>query len=325
MFQVTGEKCPVCGEAFRDGDDVVFCPDCGTPHHRNCYKELGHCANEEKHAEGFVYKKDVSSARPGPSEETVCPSCGAKNPQEGIFCVSCGAPLHREKAGPSAQARAGYGPAGAENASPFGGMPGGMPGGMGYNTNTVTMFGDMLSPNEEFDGVTAKDWAKYIGPAAPYYLSCFKRRKEHGRKGLWFVISAVIFGPFYFLYRKMWTAGGILLAVTAALSVPGALLLGADFGLLTLTATAADILTKADFVCMIVRTALLILSALFASDWYRASGAAKIKKLRAVSSSEAEYQQELDKRSGPSKIVLYIGMGLLLIYSFTLMWFLQFA
>lgn len=48
-------NCPVCNKAFADGDDIVVCPDCGTPHHRECYKESGHCAMESKHSEGYVF------------------------------------------------------------------------------------------------------------------------------------------------------------------------------------------------------------------------------------------------------------------------------
>lgn len=42
----------MCGKAFVQGDDIVVCPDCGTPHHRACYRSLGHCANEAQHATG---------------------------------------------------------------------------------------------------------------------------------------------------------------------------------------------------------------------------------------------------------------------------------
>lgn len=41
--------CPVCEEAFKENDDVVVCPECGTPHHRSCWAENGKCFNEEKH------------------------------------------------------------------------------------------------------------------------------------------------------------------------------------------------------------------------------------------------------------------------------------
>ena len=41
--------CPVCMQSFKEDDDVVVCPDCGTAHHRSCWLENGHCFNEEKH------------------------------------------------------------------------------------------------------------------------------------------------------------------------------------------------------------------------------------------------------------------------------------
>ena len=41
--------CPVCGKDFTEDDDVVFCPECGTPHHRSCWKENGKCINENLH------------------------------------------------------------------------------------------------------------------------------------------------------------------------------------------------------------------------------------------------------------------------------------
>ena len=38
-----GEICPVCGKSFTADDDIVVCPDCGTPHHRECYKTENKC------------------------------------------------------------------------------------------------------------------------------------------------------------------------------------------------------------------------------------------------------------------------------------------
>lgn len=46
--------CPVCNSNFTENDDVVVCPDCGTPHHRECYKKTGKCFNENMHgSDGF--------------------------------------------------------------------------------------------------------------------------------------------------------------------------------------------------------------------------------------------------------------------------------
>ena len=48
--------CPVCNEKFNENDEIVVCPDCGTPHHRNCYNSLGECKNKSLHSEGFSFK-----------------------------------------------------------------------------------------------------------------------------------------------------------------------------------------------------------------------------------------------------------------------------
>ncbi len=52
--------CPVCSSIFGEKDDVVVCPKCGTPHHRACWVNVGHCANEDKHANGFVWTSPLA-------------------------------------------------------------------------------------------------------------------------------------------------------------------------------------------------------------------------------------------------------------------------
>lgn len=48
--------CPVCDKVFTENDEIVVCPECGTPHHRDCYFSLGSCKNEPLHKSGFSYK-----------------------------------------------------------------------------------------------------------------------------------------------------------------------------------------------------------------------------------------------------------------------------
>ncbi len=55
-FRFLNEKCPVCNNIFKDDDDIVVCPECGTPHHRECYKENGKCGNHEKHYDGYNWE-----------------------------------------------------------------------------------------------------------------------------------------------------------------------------------------------------------------------------------------------------------------------------
>ncbi len=48
-MKYTNYKCPICSNQFTEEDDVVVCPECGTPHHRECYIQNGACANSDKH------------------------------------------------------------------------------------------------------------------------------------------------------------------------------------------------------------------------------------------------------------------------------------
>ena len=55
-FRFLNEKCLVCNNNFKEDDDIVVCPHCGTPHHRECYKENTKCVNHEKHSEEFRWE-----------------------------------------------------------------------------------------------------------------------------------------------------------------------------------------------------------------------------------------------------------------------------
>jgi len=49
--------CSLCHAYLLEDDDVVYCPVCGAPHHRECYNSVGHCALEENHGTDMQYDK----------------------------------------------------------------------------------------------------------------------------------------------------------------------------------------------------------------------------------------------------------------------------
>ncbi len=67
-MKLEGKICPVCHAYFFDDEDIVFCPTCGLPHHRDCYKSLGHCAQEHLHGTDMQY--DVLSKKQAEKTET---------------------------------------------------------------------------------------------------------------------------------------------------------------------------------------------------------------------------------------------------------------
>lgn len=60
-------KCPVCNKQFTKDDDIVTCPECGTPHHRECYMLSGHCVNQGLHATGYSFLQDHKPIIPEPT------------------------------------------------------------------------------------------------------------------------------------------------------------------------------------------------------------------------------------------------------------------
>ena len=78
-----GQHCPICGKEFCDGDDIVVCPECGTPYHRECYKTAGHGVNEERHSENFEWKPETA-----PHAEEKTPKAGQNANDDGHKAVS---------------------------------------------------------------------------------------------------------------------------------------------------------------------------------------------------------------------------------------------
>jgi hypothetical protein len=59
-FRYSNDSCPVCNQFFQADDDIVVCPICGTPHHRECYKQSGICGNADKHGDDFIWETQAS-------------------------------------------------------------------------------------------------------------------------------------------------------------------------------------------------------------------------------------------------------------------------
>lgn len=64
------KKCDGCAGIMHDGEDIVVCPECGTPQHRECYNKNNACVNAHLHAEGFDWQQaNVVPEEPKPVEE----------------------------------------------------------------------------------------------------------------------------------------------------------------------------------------------------------------------------------------------------------------
>ena len=85
-----GIKCPVCNTEFKDGDDIVVCPECGTPHHRECYEKENRCFYDSRHGEGFSFEKepvsDNSAQQSDNPDIIICARCKSENPKGMFYC-----------------------------------------------------------------------------------------------------------------------------------------------------------------------------------------------------------------------------------------------
>lgn len=202
MYDYTGIKCPKCDIPFMKDDDIVVCPDCGAPFHRNCYDELGHCLFEDKHSEGNDWQPPKPPNAPNVDAEIKdkeCASCGTLNANSALFCNGCGKALignpdvHKNRTqeeNPQPNINDPFNFQG-----PFGAAPFPLPDLMGGVNPTDTLE----------DDITYGDASKLVRHATPYYMQQFYRLKTIGKSRL--NKAGFLCGGPWMLYRKMYKRG----------------------------------------------------------------------------------------------------------------------
>lgn len=212
-----GEKCFACNEEFNDNDDVVVCPDCGTPYHRECYKQQGKCINQQLHESGQGWSRTIPEKSKSdfqnriPEENAVykvCPNCMTKNNIKSDSCINCG-----ERLAPN-NADADYDELNKKMSDYF----------IGFDINKL-YFG--FDPNEDFDGVKLSEIFKFVRSNTLYYIPLFKKMKNLGNK-ISFNLTSFFFPYFYFAHRKMWLMALVSVFVTLVMGIPSTLISVAD-------------------------------------------------------------------------------------------------
>lgn len=296
MNDYRGRRCAFCHNEFEGGDDIVICPECGAPYHRDCYTANGHCIFSARHGDGFEYKTPVEEL-PAAERPRTCEVCQTENPPHTLFCEKCGHPLAilpQQEHTPQ-YAQPGQNGMGADGETRY------------AQPNVMTQ----LHLAKEYDGIDTKDWMQYIGNSAPYYLYQFQRMNESGRK-ISVCWSAMIFPEFYFFYRKMWGWGALALAVSLLVSVPPLLSMVMAVGIplnIPLSARAVNLLVSC---CGLLNWGVRIASCLFSFYLFRQSAGKRLRALRAENDSDEAYREQLAHRSGPSNLAVVL-VGLLLI------------
>lgn len=252
-MKYTGNPCAGCGKVFTDDDDIVVCPECGTPQHRECYDKENRCVCEALHFEEYTWHGTVNnenaSAKAEKSETVSCPNCGYENPKGTDVCKQCGMKftffgMNVVDALAEEEKRV----ANQNSDIPDYKAPFTLGTGKGFeqkdlsdtapiakeveelltnvltgNTENNTENGGRLNlggpfpPEDEIGGVMTNNIGNFIGSNAMTYISKF-RKLEKGKK-LSFNFAAFFFSPYWFFFRKLYKAGIVVMTVIISLTI----------------------------------------------------------------------------------------------------------
>lgn len=316
MTRYTGNHCPVCEQAFTDTDDIVVCPDCGTPYHRDCWKKVGACMHRSEHAAGFEWQPEIGPEAVKAAHEATCPNCGTRNTPGAARCSHCGCPLPRSEADSADAAKPeeqvpiyARDPSAVNNRSAAPGPH--------IETYSADREGGIyrreIGPEDTIDGIKARDWAAYVGRSPMYYLMQFFRMSITNRRAA-VCLSAFLFGPAYLFYRKMWKEGLLTAILTIVLSIPTFIEIISVFNPSLLGAMPLGWLPAAVNVCAVASWALNIILGLFAVSWYRREAKKNIDRIYADYPDGEARTDALLQKGGTNLLaaLLYFGIMLLL-------------
>lgn len=216
-----GLKCPVCGKAFSADDDIVVCPQCGAPYHRDCYAHEGKCVYSDRHGTPDAWKPPQQNEQPDEKtkpEITRCPRCGAPNSKTSLFCAHCGQPLSEENQPPFGTPFPYQTPKGQNTQDGVPPKENNYPPEYGFPGQPFPFQFDPLggvNPNEPIDDIPAGDMAKFVQGNTQYYLPVFMNLKHFGRNR--FNFSAFFFHGIWLLYRKQYKIGAIITSIQGIL------------------------------------------------------------------------------------------------------------
>ena len=252
-MKYTGNLCAGCNLPFEDDDDVVVCPECGTPQHRECYDKDTKCVCAHLHGKDYAWQGKVNNESPLPKEKTEtvsCPNCGYENPVGTPICKQCGMKftifgmnvvdaMHKEEkraCNPnrdipdySAPFTLGEGEAFEEKAQEEKNnaaqqvqqklidVLSGNTEESGTGAATSLNLGGPFPVTDEIDGVMTNNIGNFIGSNALGYIEKFKKM-QRGKK-LSFNFAALFFGPYWFFYRKLYKAGIVVMTALLAIGI----------------------------------------------------------------------------------------------------------
>ena len=203
-------RCDHCGKKFTEDDDVVVCPVCGTPQHRECYEENNRCIHYEKHSENYEWSADEKSNDDG---VLICSRCGTENSKDSYFCKHCSYPLKGKESvhyGTVFDNTADDSSDDEDNEDDEEEFENFVKDNFQNNRSMPFRFNfATVSDKEEIaDNATLGDAKKYVQKNTFFYSIIFRNLRMLNRSR--FNFAACLFGGGWFIYRKQYRIGIIL-------------------------------------------------------------------------------------------------------------------
>lgn len=296
-IKTTGKSCARCHAYLFEEDDIVYCPICGAPHHRDCYNALGHCALEELHGTERQYSKEKEEAARAVVEQkeaaakeakadkfTTCRMCGESYDKEIRLCPKCKTP----------------------NLNNYDGY------------QQFDFLGGIPADMDIGDGITAEEAKRFVAANPQRYIPKFVQLSRQN-KASWNWM-AFLFPSEWMLSRKMYKGGifaGVFCIIATLLSYPLNLALysiGIDEmqSQVAIMERLAEKLPEigvpvilAAFVALLVELIVRIVCGIFGDFWYKSYTVSSIKTIRAES-QDADYDYR--KKGGVNFYLFLLGL-----------------
>lgn len=170
--QFKNEKCAACGMKFFDDEDIVVCPECGAPYHRECWNRIGSCLHSAEHG-SYEWKSDNEELREHLENIEHAENIKHETTEDGfeIFHVDS----YDE-----------------------------------YREIMDKKLLEQEKDFEDIDGVTAQELLKFVGKNGYYYLPVFNDMRKNN-KSMKLNFAAFLFFPIHCFYRRMNFFGVIMM------------------------------------------------------------------------------------------------------------------
>ncbi len=268
MIAYEGQKCLFCEKEMQKNEDIAVCPECGTPYHRACYLENGHCVNTALHETGGSWQVQQEKIAAEKKREE-------KRAEEAEQAAA------RERGDVPPMFQGGlYDGVRIDPAAPCAG----------------------LDPSEEMDGVTMGELSEFVRTNCFYYLPLFRLMKRTGKR-ISFNTTSLFFPELFFANRKMWAMTMVSIFFKVLFTLPNYLVLavqelGLELAWLDLENSVFQGLFHASAYGSLIFS---VICSLFANYLYYRHAVRKIRELKKKAPSETAFHSGM-KLVGGTKL-----------------------